>query len=201
MQSLTSVRLRDYIIKNIREQILSGAFPGGMRLAQEELAAGLGVSRIPIREALQIMEEQGFVVRLPNRHMIVAELSEEQIHQSFQMIAEIQFRYGRFILESAGKVTFLAALGTWDREDERSFHQMFVAYLNNEYLCKVFKNMLDSYVDFACGLPTERKDSRIKLLLCAAAAFGKERWEEAENLFREYYELLEQEVTEERKRH
>ena len=54
MNSVANVRTRDYIIKNIREQILSGNFPAGMRLAQEELAEGLGVSRIPVREALQI---------------------------------------------------------------------------------------------------------------------------------------------------
>lgn len=153
MNSVANVRTRDYIIKNIREQILSGGFPAGMSLAQEELAEGLGVSRIPVREALQILEEQGLVARLPNRHMVVVEITGEQFHQIYQTIGTLQHQYGRFILESGARELFLEALSLWDGREEMTFHRLFSAWLDNGYLSRQFDNMLDTHVEYACSLP------------------------------------------------
>lgn len=43
--------LREVVIENIRDAILSGDFPAGMRLTELQLADEMGVSRTPIREA------------------------------------------------------------------------------------------------------------------------------------------------------
>ena len=54
-------RTCDYIAEAIQNEILSGRMKAGQPLRQEELAETLGYSRIPIREALQILEERGLV--------------------------------------------------------------------------------------------------------------------------------------------
>jgi DNA-binding GntR family transcriptional regulator len=51
----------------IRDQILSGEFPGGHRLREDELAAMIGVSRTPIREALRSLTAEGLVNHERNR--------------------------------------------------------------------------------------------------------------------------------------
>ena len=51
----------------IRDQILSGGFPGGHRLREDELAAMIGVSRTPIREALRSLAAEGLVNHERNR--------------------------------------------------------------------------------------------------------------------------------------
>lgn len=207
MNSVANVRTRDYIIKSIREQILSGGFPAGMSLAQEELAEGLGVSRIPVREALQILEEQGLVARLPNRHMVVVEITGEQLHQIYQTIGTLQHQYGIFIMESGSREAFLEGLSLWDGREEMGFHRLFSAWLDNDYLSRQFDNMLDIHVEYACSLPeceprsgTDQRRT-VELLKQVRQAYVQGADEEVPALLRQYYGLLEEKAVEERTRH
>ena len=84
---MASVQTKDYIVQLIKEEILSGVMKPGEELAQEALAERLGVSRMPIREALQNLVQEGFAVRLPNRHIQAVVLSVQQIHDVFHVIA------------------------------------------------------------------------------------------------------------------
>lgn len=47
----------------IRDRILNGAYPGGMKLVEERLAEEIGVSRTPIREAIRRLEQEGLIKR------------------------------------------------------------------------------------------------------------------------------------------
>lgn len=207
MNSVANVRTRDYIIKNIREQILSGNFPAGMRLAQEELAEALGVSRIPVREALQILEEQGLAERLPTRHMVVAEITKEQFRQIYQTIGVLQYQYGGFILESQTREAFLQAISLWDGRNEVSFHRLFADWLDNGYLSRQFYNLLDTYVEYACGLQNAGMESAgdgggtTAILKDVRQAYIQEQKQEVPGLFALYYRLLEDKILEERTRH
>ena len=84
---MASVQTKDYIVQLMKEEILSGVMKPGEELAQEALAERLGVSRMPIREALQNLVQEGFAVRLPNRHIQAVVLSAQQIHDVFHVIA------------------------------------------------------------------------------------------------------------------
>ena len=57
---MASVQTKDYIVQLIKEEILSGVMKPGEELAQEALAERLGVSRMPIREALQNLVQEVF---------------------------------------------------------------------------------------------------------------------------------------------
>src|SRR5689334_19791540 len=59
----------------IRQRIISGEFPGGHQIKQEAVASELGVSRIPVREALVQLESEGLVVIHTHRGAVVAELT------------------------------------------------------------------------------------------------------------------------------
>lgn len=76
--------------KELRKAILSGSLPPGSRLRQEELAAHLGVSRMPVRQAFAALQGEGLVKTDPWRGTIVAPLEREAIHDiyTFRSILE-----------------------------------------------------------------------------------------------------------------
>ena len=89
MKGLSEKRLSDYMAEQIADEILAGRIEGGSQLKQEELAEVFGASRIPIREAFQVLESQGLIVRLATKRIYTVELDEEQIELIFEMIGEI----------------------------------------------------------------------------------------------------------------
>src|SRR5919198_1771827 len=77
-------------LEAVRERILSGVYPEGEPLRQDAIADELGVSRIPIREALRQLEAEGLVVFNPHRGAIVSSLSLDEIDEVFALRAEIE---------------------------------------------------------------------------------------------------------------
>ena len=84
-QTLTSMT-----VDAIRERILRGHYPEGEPLRQDAIGAELGVSRIPVREALRQLEAEGLVIFNPHRGAIVSVLSLKQIRELFELRAEIE---------------------------------------------------------------------------------------------------------------
>jgi DNA-binding GntR family transcriptional regulator len=77
-------------LEAIRERILGGAYPEGEPLRQDAIAEELGVSRIPIREALRQLEAEGLVVFNPHRGAVVSSLSLDEIDEIFALRAEVE---------------------------------------------------------------------------------------------------------------
>lgn len=63
----------------LRDQIVDGERLPGSRLVERDLAAELGVSRLPIREALRILTNEGLVTPRPRTWAVVREFSEQDI--------------------------------------------------------------------------------------------------------------------------
>jgi DNA-binding GntR family transcriptional regulator len=73
--------------KALRHAILNGTFPPGSQLREAHLAAELGISRAPLREAFWGLEEEGLIVRVAYRGAFVAEVSEQTVAE----IAALRF--------------------------------------------------------------------------------------------------------------
>lgn len=82
----------DAVYKWLRAAILAGEFAPGQMLRQEALAKRLGVSRVPLREALQRLESEGQVVLHPHRGFAVASLDAEEIEEIFHLRILIEER-------------------------------------------------------------------------------------------------------------
>jgi len=65
----------------IRAKILSGEFPPGSTLSEAELASLLGISRTPVREALQRLQEDGLATILPRRGALVRILTLPEVRE------------------------------------------------------------------------------------------------------------------------
>ncbi|MBL7495803.1 GntR family transcriptional regulator [Frankia sp. CNm7] len=64
--------LRDTIAAALRSEIVAGALRPGERIREERIASEHGVSRVPVREALQRLAQEGFLVLTPRRGATVA---------------------------------------------------------------------------------------------------------------------------------
>ena len=80
----------DMTVDAIRERILRGYYPEGEPLRQDAIGVELGVSRIPVREALRQLEAEGLVTFNPHRGAVVSTLSLKQIRELFELRAEIE---------------------------------------------------------------------------------------------------------------
>jgi DNA-binding GntR family transcriptional regulator len=81
---------RDEVTEFLRSQILSGHFPAGHRLKTSEIADHLGMSRMPVRDALQVLHAEGLVVLRPNRGAVVTSLTINDIVDHFEMRAVLE---------------------------------------------------------------------------------------------------------------
>lgn len=72
MTDLSGRLRRDEVLDLLRAQIIGGALPPGTRIREERIAADHGVSRVPVREALQRLEHEGYLILAPRRGATVA---------------------------------------------------------------------------------------------------------------------------------
>ncbi|MBX6365308.1 MAG: GntR family transcriptional regulator [Gemmatimonadetes bacterium] len=77
-------------LEAMRERILRGEYPEGAPLRQDALAADLGVSRIPVREALRQLEVEGLVSFRPHIGAVVSSLALSEIKELFDLRAMIE---------------------------------------------------------------------------------------------------------------
>lgn len=77
--------LKDVALDNIRRMIINGELSDGMSLREEHLAKKLNMSRTPIREALRILESEGYIVVSPQRGAYIPHLTKKDIFEIFEI--------------------------------------------------------------------------------------------------------------------
>ncbi|NMO92302.1 GntR family transcriptional regulator [Actinomycetospora sp. TBRC 11914] len=83
------IALVDELAEVLRERIYSGRYPSGARLPQEGLAAELGVSRTPLREALRALEQEGLVTVDPGQGARVVSGDVGTLLQAYELRAVV----------------------------------------------------------------------------------------------------------------
>ena len=78
------------VVNSLRDAIVSGKIGLGTHLAESDLAAQMAVSRIPVREALRQLEQEGLVVRHLNRGCFVTNFSEHDIQEVFSLRSQLE---------------------------------------------------------------------------------------------------------------
>lgn len=81
----TYLPLRDVVFNTLREAILKGDLKPGERLMELQLAAKLGVSRTPIREAIRMLEQEGLAITIPRKGAEVARMTEKDMEDVLQI--------------------------------------------------------------------------------------------------------------------
>ena len=74
----------------LRTMLVEGQIAPGAKLNERELAELLSVSRTPLREAIKMLASEGLVNLLPNRGAVAVRLSEADVRDSFELLAELE---------------------------------------------------------------------------------------------------------------
>jgi DNA-binding GntR family transcriptional regulator len=77
----------EQVAVELRSRIIAGEIGEGEQLLQEQLASDLGVSRIPLREAMRQLEAEGLITLTSHRGGVVSVLTMDQIRELFEIRA------------------------------------------------------------------------------------------------------------------
>ena len=103
--------LRDDVRDAIRERIIAGTHAPGSRLVERTIAADLGVSRVPVREALQALVAEGFAVDRATRGIAVRAYDETEIAEIAEVGAALEsVLIGSMSLDAEGLARLRAVL-------------------------------------------------------------------------------------------
>lgn len=75
--------LREQVYKSLKASMLNGVLPPNNRLIEERLAEEMGTSRTPVREAIQKLEKEGLIHKLPKGGFAVSTITDEDIEEVF----------------------------------------------------------------------------------------------------------------------
>ena len=91
--------LRDRVLDALREAIITGEIKPGQQLVETELAASLGVSRAPLREALQILSAEGLAETIPYHSTTVRRLTKADIEELYSLRSVLETFAIRRVIE------------------------------------------------------------------------------------------------------
>lgn len=75
----------EHAYRDLRTRIMSASLAPGAPVNEQEIAADLGVSRTPVREAIRKLEQEGLVTRHPNRGVVVTQLSLREVLEIWEL--------------------------------------------------------------------------------------------------------------------
>lgn len=147
----------------IREGVLNGDFPGGMRMNEVDLATSLGVSRTPVRNALSTLGAEGLLDYTPNSGYVVRSYSSKDIADIYEVRAALEGLTAKALAEHGlsdtnrgllhKKITDganLVALGRWSDEIcsrwieiNEEFHATLVDATGNLHLRAMYRKAKD----------------------------------------------------------
>jgi len=151
MSKISSDELGAQAYKKVRSMIISKKLVPGQKIVQDKLAESLGISRTPLRSALQMLEAEYLVQSVPRKGVIVKEFSDKEIVELYDC---------RIALEgtAAGLFTSIASDAEIDRLSglfqpfsastidankyqiaDSIFHDSIVQGCGNSFLSKLFK--------------------------------------------------------------
>lgn len=113
------VTLSTQVAGRIRDDILAGTYTPGEQLHEVELALALGVSRGPLREAMQRLVQEGLLTSIPHRGVFVTDLNEDDLLDVFFVRASLEEAAIRRVVDLGDRRATAAALaGIAERMDK-----------------------------------------------------------------------------------
>ena len=95
--------LHQEVAVRLRQRIVEGQLAPGAKLNERELSESLQVSRTPLREAIKMLAAEGLVELLPNRGAVVAQMSAQDVADTFELIAGLEGQSGELAAERIGE--------------------------------------------------------------------------------------------------
>jgi DNA-binding GntR family transcriptional regulator len=151
---------KDRALDYVKSQVLSGAFPGGELISEGEVAAALGMSRTPVREAFLRLEAEGLLRLYPQRGALVIPVSSDEARAVIEarLVLE-QFAATKVIGRGPAACTAVfeqlstelqrqrdaAAASNWHEfvEADRAYHDVSLKASGNAILSDFYSSLRD----------------------------------------------------------
>ena len=154
----TSTSFRNQAYQAIKEAITAAniyAHPNEIRLDERQLSQALGVSRTPIREAMTLLEQEGFLRTLPRRGVFIIRKTRREIVEMVQVWAALESMAARLATQRASDAAFarlhaMMAEFQVSRPDEHmdeysdaniAFHQAIIAMSGCDLIADITENL------------------------------------------------------------
>lgn len=149
--------LTDQVYHSLKRQILSRRLAPGARLVAGHLAASMGVSLTPVREALRLLEKDALIESVPHRGAVVVRPTRKIFEDLFAVRRRLEGLAARLAALGADAAAVAAIAETIeateaavDRDDEqafveadRGFHRAVAAACGNEVLAPLIASLAD----------------------------------------------------------
>lgn len=133
--------LSDRVFEIVREQIVTGRLGDNAPIRQDALAAELGVSKIPLREALARLEQEGLISSQANRGYYVKPLSAARLDELYALRLAIEPKAAAHAAAVAGDSERAAAIAAFERLDTAAGDNLSeVAVRNREFHVALVQN-------------------------------------------------------------
>ena len=151
--------LREKILENIRDAIISGSLKAGTRVSEPELAERYGISRTPIREAFRQLESEGYLTVIPRRGAVVSEFGQKDVEDFYAIKSILEGYAARKACEKMGqkeldrlqnvnnRLAELAAAGDIKHffKIHNDFHEIFIKAADNEKLRELINAVVNRF--------------------------------------------------------
>lgn len=143
--------LHDVVVSRIRDMIIEGLIPVGVRIHEGQLCQQLGISRTPLREALKVLASEGLVELIPSRGAMVRRLTKKDARDMLDVLAHLEAMAGGLTCQNATEAQIrevrrlhdemLKFYAARDRlpyfKLNQQIHSLLIALTGNESLCLV----------------------------------------------------------------
>jgi DNA-binding GntR family transcriptional regulator len=166
---------REIAIAALRDAILSGRYPAGSRLEQNRIAAELGLSPTPVREAFRELLARGLIVQKAHHSVRVAEINLDELRHLYAVRSLLEAEAARLATATIGEgaVAELRALHDTMRAAHRArddarvqdadarFHALLYGASGNPYLADLIGQLWSSFPRYLLWVVPGRTDSSI----------------------------------------
>ncbi len=158
MKKDSKEQTKDYIAGIIRTGILRGEINTSSAITQEQLSTTLNVSKATVKEALEILVQEGFLERLANRHLRIIQLDFIQIKEVFSFLSSMEKQIALTVLSKTMDLKDFSLLQNKIKDTsnltdmiqlELEFHKILLSYLDNKYIEQVFQKITTGYLTYA----------------------------------------------------
>ena len=147
---------RDTAYTALKQEIMSGAWPPGTQLFPAELAESLAISRTPVRDALNALQQEGLVEIIPRRGYFVSRITVRDVEETFDLRLILEtasarraaLRIGESEIERLAALSRRYVAGDVDSykaylRENQEFHLAVATATGNRLLCEALARVLD----------------------------------------------------------
>lgn len=168
--------LRERIVDFIKDAVVTGRLKPGERVPEQEIAANLGISRTPIREAFRQLESEGFIAVVPRKGAVVSPITDKDVSEFYAIKSLLEGYAAKTACKKLSEKevkrleTLNANMGKCAEKNDvkgffkfdAQFHDTFLKACGNEKLCALIHHLVQQFERFritAMSLPGRMQDS------------------------------------------